>query len=412
MRNHHGVRWMSVLLCLVMLMPAWNAAADPLSEGVTAYYVVEKENVCFRDGAGSNYDTIAHFPIYTVVQGVTESIGTDRQVWYMVEADVELYGMGTVRRTGFVRNDMVRVMTGVEVQSYLQNGGLFMGGTNNTENSTGGNTTVYTGAGAPATGYEIVQVDGSAYLRGGSTTQATLLAKLPNGTMVRYLGSEMGSEGVAWHRVSYFEVEGYIRSDLMRAATEYEVRAGGGALPTPTPAPTAPLPNAPTYETVNATGNVYLRARASTEGNSLAALPGGTVVYYIDWEQGRDGFVWHQVRAGSLVGFVRGDLLRASTNAEILAVGGATPMPTPPPTPAPTSTPPMTHEVVKAFGNVYMRGGPSTRDEKVGNVPGGALVKYQDWTRGTDDMIWHRVQYGAANGFIRSDLLRAATSQE
>jgi uncharacterized protein YgiM (DUF1202 family) len=178
-----------------------------------------------------------------------------------------------------------------------------------------------------------------------------------------------------WSRVRVEGTIGFIRSDFLAVAGA-PVSATAGII-TDSATPTSAASD--TVLVLMTSGNVRIRAGASTDDRILTLLSPGTNVNIL--EHNPTG--WSRVRFGNIEGFISSEFL--------LPLGS--PLPS-------TSAAPI--QSLRTVGEVRLRSGPSTNHNVLDLLPLGSRV----------DVIaqsgnWSEVRVTATNqvGFIRSDLL-------
>lgn len=192
------------------------------------------------------------------------------------------------------------------------------------------------------------------------------------------------------------------------------------------------------YDVINA-DNVAFRVGPSSDEGSIAHFAAGTVVTRTGETHGKDGYIWYKVEAtvelygvGVRVreGYVRSDLTRAITPQEEYnyvtygthpngstvnnpgsGSGTATPTPTPPPSGSTLNpTDGQTLYVNVSSGSAYIRTSASTTSAWLAKLQNGAAMTYLNKVAGNDGFIWFYVNANGTLGYIRSDLVRLASS--
>ncbi|HML45724.1 MAG TPA: SH3 domain-containing protein [Clostridia bacterium] len=384
------MRWLCLGLAVMMVLSAVPSVGSPAAAAALIYDVINADNVAFRIGPSSDEGSIAHFTAGTVVTRIGEVYGSDKYVWYKVEAAVELYGAGIRVREGYVRSDLTRAITEQEEYNYV-NFGLHPNGTTGT--GTGTPTVTPTPTPAPS-GSGINPTDGqtlyvnvtSAYIRTSASTSSAWLTKLQNGAAMTYLDKGTGSDGYVWFYVNAGGTLGYIRSDL--------VRLGASATPTATPTPQA---TTLTQYVVNVSRNAYLRAEPNAASNAVALLPNGTVVSETANVRGSDGYVWRYVTYGSQKGYIRSDLLKAGGSVTVTA--------------SPTPKPSYKYLYVSTDA-APLRSSASTSATLLALMPVSTIIQYVGTVTDAAGTTWFEARHVDTQGFVLGSLVREATTAE
>lgn len=151
-----------------------NPAAD-----IGRTLTINVSTVNIRSGAGPSFSILGRLDKDTAIVPTSYSTGTDGMVWYAFQYTSSL--------VGYIRSD------------YL-NGSA---------------------AGTDLSGNVAIKAGGT-NLRSGAGSSFTVVTKLDRDTIVTIVGSGTDSNNVLWYRVTYLNVSGYVRSDLVRQLTTSE----------------------------------------------------------------------------------------------------------------------------------------------------------------------------------------------
>lgn len=152
---------------------------DPSSD-IGRTLAVDVATVNIRSGPGTNYSIVGRLDRNAAVIPQAYHNGTDGMVWYSFQFDA--------KTTGYIRYDYLR--GGVASTTELSgNVAIKAGGTN---------------------------------LRSGAGDSFSVKAKLDRDLIVTIVGSGTDSKNVLWYRVTYENLSGYVRSDLVRQLTTSE----------------------------------------------------------------------------------------------------------------------------------------------------------------------------------------------
>lgn len=213
-----------------------------------------------RSGAGTGYALISGCPSVengTQLKVIDQLCGTDGGVWYKVIVNSKY--------TGYVKGNLVISVNTVAYSSWI-------------------------GCARSTTG--VVNVRSSA-----STSSAVIsgYSQLKNGDCFSVIGQKEGTDGYLWFYVRIMGLYyGYIRSDLVSHGTISESNSGYASW---------------TGVTKSTTGTVNMRSGAGTSTSIVVSLANGVGVEVIGTKNGTDGYVWYQVKYGTINGYIRSDLI-------------------------------------------------------------------------------------------------------
>ena len=155
--------------------------SDP-GQDIGKSLVVNTGSVNIRSNAGTNYSIVGKVDKGTVIVPLSYATGTDGLVWYKFQ-----FNNTTI---GYIRYDF---LTGTSVNNSISgNVAIRAGGTN---------------------------------LRSGAGETFGLIARLEKDMIVTITGSGRDSGDQLWYRVTYNNLSGYVRSDLVRQLTAAEDQA-------------------------------------------------------------------------------------------------------------------------------------------------------------------------------------------
>ena len=181
--------------------PTSLATATPEPPQVSGYGVVIGDGVPFRQMQSEFSRIIDHLAEGTVVY-VTGQTGGDGQYWHSVNHE---------NRWGYIRTDLVRMMTIAEEEAYLESQRV---------TPTPATTNLpFDASGMSSYGY----VDASSVnWRENASTGAKKVGELKRYAFCLVLGSEHVN-GVTWYQVSYGDKTGYIHGDFFKQMTISEL---------------------------------------------------------------------------------------------------------------------------------------------------------------------------------------------
>ena len=237
---------------------------------------------------------------------------------------------------------------------------------------------------APATTTATVNTtSGGLNMRSEASTSSAKLTTIPRGATVTVL-----EKGSTWSRVSYSGYTGYVMNQYLKFSGDATPTTAPTTAPTgaPTSAPTATAAptSAPSGDkaTVNtSSGNLNMRASASTSSAKLTTIPRGATVTVLE-----KGSTWSRISYSGYTGYVMTQYLKFS--------GDATP--TTAPTQAPVD-PTGVKALVNTTSKLNMRSAQSTSSSVVTQIPGGSTIDMISY--GSD---WSKVQYDGYTGYVAS----------
>lgn len=160
---------------------------------------------------------------------------------------------------------------------------------------------------------------------------------------------------------------------------------------------------------VTAITNAKVRSQASTDSDVVGSVASGASLSTSGETTGSDGKVWYQVTVGGQTGYIRSDLVSASssglTQEEVERENSYTE----------TSATVSDTDVTKATvteSSVNVRKGPSSTDAKVTGLKAGAVVEVTGEAVGADGKTWYQVNADGKSGFIRADLVEASAGSD
>ena len=259
--------------------------------GTTGYAMVTKNDVQVRSSpAGSVSDKVNATAVVKITELKTASDGYQY-------AFVEYTAAGGATKNGWIRSDMMRLMTPDEINQYL-----------NPVTPPPPTSTPTQVTGFMKTNVPYVP------LLAWPNIGASPVAILPNaGTVVYVQQQEFGQDKNTWCFVNYNGSLGYILYNYLTPMTTAEVNKylNDSKAPVPTPAPTY-SPNAFSGYALLVKNSVNFRSGASGSASVLRQLKQGTIVRVIN-EVSAEGYTWYQCESGGVTGYLRGDMISPLT---------------------------------------------------------------------------------------------------
>lgn len=268
------------------------------------------------------------------------------------------------------------------------------------------------GTPAPLPGYPTVPPQAAGgyikLIKGGVNLRQTAggktIASLARDTVMPYYGFTQ-SGGYGWYYVLSPQGAGYIRSD-MAIVTD----ANGGVVQ-PSPLPTA-APGTTTGYVVTTLTGVNLRRYARTDAEVLKVVGKQVVLPIVGMSLQGEGYYWFNVRAESLVGYIRSDCARQLTAQEVTDyLAGKLPPVTPLPSPGGDPTGAIGH-LITIMSSVNIRMSPSL-DAKVLSQTGNKGVVLPYFSAITSSgRLWYRISFASQTAYILGSTVRIMTPEE
>ena len=175
----------------------------------------------------------------------------------------------------------------------------------------------------------------SGKVRSDASTSADVTFCVTENESVAILSETKGKDGKTWYQIAVGDSVGYIRSDLV-TKSDKKITVSDSLVPKKTQESSSsvkkdtnkettdnPSKNNTNSTTTNSATNtitqgnlgvikgtnVRIRKEASTNSGIASVLEIGTIINILAEGKASDGQVWYQIKAGSLTGFVRGDLV-------------------------------------------------------------------------------------------------------
>ncbi len=364
-RKNRSVRLLCLLLAVALLSPALSSEAS----GVSAKYMyTTMNNVMLRPKPGTT-DYIDRLPVNWPLEKLQE-VASGGETWYQVKAK-STPTFPTREYTGYVRADVVRMMTEAEEKSYLS-----------------GTSAPVSEGSVPTAGTTAVVNVTTEWL--SQTPDGAHLVGLLKGTQLSVLETPADTVN-GWYKVSVSGYVGYIK------ASSIKILAAGESAGTETQTGYVKLTKA----------NVNLRRTPG--GESLTQVPKGTILPFYGAPTTRAGYQWVYVLYNGIRGYVRGDCY-TYTDAAGKPVTG--------PTPAPVTTPVVTEApVVSTSGSIRLiKGGVNLRKTPGGTslmqMARGLVLAYKGSPTSYGGYQWVNAQHPTTGtwGYVRSDCYEFVTS--
>ena len=291
--------------------PSPEITATPAPQGVNTYALVLADGTAVRSNTDDYAALQTRLSANTVVYVSQRISGGSGVLWYDIT-----YGES---QWGYVHEDQLRLMSDEEVAAYLES---LATPTPSPEPTP---TPVPTETPAPQELriYARVLRDGTP-LRGNPTGDAKIQEILSAEDVVYIFQSQISADGMTWYLAQYSGQWGYIRADLVRLMGEQETQdylaALEAELATPTPMPqTTPEPVGPDSTSAYAKlikDAVNLRRTPSASGTSLGRIAINTLLL-VTGEEYDGTYTWYQVNYNGQDGYVRSDMCKMLTIAEL-----------------------------------------------------------------------------------------------
>lgn len=363
MRKNKGISFILMsLVCILLLLPVCQVHAA----GATG--TVKNRILNVRTKPTTSSSIVCKLSQGTKVTITAETTGSDGMKWYAVS-----FTYNGASKSGYVRGDLVTVSGTIP----------------------GSGTSTSAAAGTSLTDAESLYVNvSSARVRGSASTSSAIVAGLSKGSQVKQEGSQTGTDGKLWIKVSFTKDgasgSGYIRSDLLTA--------------------TAPAGAVPAAATVNTTDKsaesaadgdllyvsataVRVREHAGTSYTIVANLLQGDQVKQLKIKTGDDGKKWTKVsftiNETKYNGYIRTDYLTTKGSG--------------------TGNAQDESEYRYVTTGVRVRERAGTSYKVIANLLEGDQVKFKKTKTGDDGKEWTKVTFTINEthfeGYIRSDYL-------
>ncbi|MBQ7849083.1 MAG: SH3 domain-containing protein, partial [Clostridia bacterium] len=199
-------------------------------------------------------------------------------------------------------------------------------------------------------------------LRGNPDNMGYPQTILDEGKVVYIFQSQIAADGMTWYLVQYSGQWGFVRADLVRLMGEEETNEYLASLEaemaTPTPMPqVTPEPVGPESTSAYAKlikDAVNLRRTPSTSGTSLGRIARDTLLLVLGEED--DGtYTWYQVDYNGETGYVRSDMAKVLTIAELQEYLASQTQTTPAPNAGVSTTPNSSNNVSHVIGGTPLK---------------------------------------------------------
>ena len=346
--------------------PSKTATPSPTStpDTTTTYSHLKmiKTDVALRATPGGK--VLERLKIDTVVPVIGPALKASNYTWYPVRA-----ADGT---TGYVRGDCVLPC----------NADGSIGSSSGSSGSTDAAPTATPTPAPSATpdngiyGYVQITMD-KTFIR-ASMNGNKLFRVEKKGGIYPMWGQQGNKNNYVWYPIVINGVNGWVRSDCAKIVDQ----TGATAAPTATPAPTDNT-QASSY-VITILDNVFLRASASKDANTVAKVSLGTVMAY-NATTNAGGYRWYRVIHDNKEVWVRGDCIKVMTQAEYDAwLEQHTPSNTP------------ATEVIKGYVKT-IADRVNIRDKANGSTTGkqiaksGTVLPYTE-TRTVNNVVWYYIK--------------------
>ena len=173
----------------------------------TGYAVILMDGAPMRQQMNSNAQYIAVLYQGDVVSVLRQSTADDGESWCLIQNGMYL---------GYVRRDMLRQMTDMEIVEYLE-------ANHSRPTATPVVTATPRAQSAMASCWGIIKPDRANLRSEASLTAGTSLRLMSRNEFVQVQGSFLGDDGQVWDQVMYNGLVGYIRADYVQILTQGEL---------------------------------------------------------------------------------------------------------------------------------------------------------------------------------------------
>lgn len=382
--TYRGKNWRGRLVCLLLAMallsPGLGAEAEALS---TKYMYTTTGNVMFRPQPGTS-DYIDRLSSGWPLELLSETTANN-DLWYQVKAR-STPTFPNREYTGYVRANVVRMMTPAEETAYLA-GSLVTaapgGGANPTQNPT------------VQAGYVKLNKH-NVNLR--ITPGGESITQVPINTILPFYGIPATRAGYQWVYVVYNGIWGYVRGDCYTFTD-----ASGNPAAGPTALPTTPPSGATEPPIVSTTGTIRLtkggvNLRKTPGGESVLQMANGLTLSYSGQPLAYGGYQWVYAKhpTTGTWGYVRSDCY-------VIVTSGGDPTPTTPPAGS-------VGYIITTIGNLNVRTAPGMNATTFTQLPNaGVTFPYKGIVSG-GGREWYHIIYNNRSAYILTIYARVATA--
>ena len=382
--TYNGKNWRGRLICLLLAMALLSPGLGAEAEALSAKYMYTTlSNVMFRPQPGTT-DYIDRLPSGWPLERLSETT-VNGDLWYQVKAK-STPTFPSREYTGYVRANVVRMMTAAEETAYLA-------GTGVTPSPSGGVTP--TQAPAELTGYVKLNKYNVNLRR---TPGGESMTQIPINTILPFYGLPLTRAGYQWVYVVYNGIWGYVRGDCYTFTD-----ASGNPAPAPSSQPTPPPTNVTEPPVVSPSGTIRLtkggvNLRKTPGGESLLQMPNGMTLNYSGQPVSYGGYQWvyAQHAATGTWGYVRSDCY-------VIVTSGSTPAPTAPPSGS-------VGYIITTIGTLNVRTSPSLNATTFTQLPNaGVTFPYSGIVSG-GGREWYHITYNNRSAYILTTYARVTTA--
>ena len=204
--------------------------------------------------------------------------------------------------------------------------------------------------------------DGDSNIRSTPSLSGKDIGTLPQGASATYLGqTSVDNRGVAWYRISYGGVTGWVSSMYTTLSDSY---SSSGAV-------------------YASDGDSYIRSTPSLYGTQVGMLPQGSSAAYLGQTSvDNRGVAWYMISYGGVTGWVSSMYTTLSGSYSYNSGSGT---------------------VYASDGDSYIRSTPSLYGTQVGMLPQGTTATYLGQTSVDNrGVAWYMISYGNVTGWVSS----------
>ena len=191
----------------ILATPTPAATPENTPIPFTGYALILMDGVPMRQQMNSNAQIISVLNAGTVISVLRQNTAEDGASWCLIQSGMYL---------GYVRRDMLRQMTDMEIVTYLE-------ANHSRPTATPAVTPTPRAQSAMASCWGIIKPDRANLRSEPSLTVGTSLRLMSRNEFVQVQGSFLGDDGEVWQQVMFNGLVGYLRADYVQILTQGEL---------------------------------------------------------------------------------------------------------------------------------------------------------------------------------------------
>ena len=224
-----------------------------------------------------------------------------------------------------------------------------------------------------------------ANVRSGAGTSYTVVMALTKGTVVDVKESKKGTDNYTWYKIKYDGKTGWVRKDCI-------------SIKDPKPA-TTETTYTNTKGKITSESGAYMRSGAGTNYDKVAVLAKDTEVTVKSSKKADDGYKWYKVKYDGKTGWVRGDLMKITTQSTTQSSDNG-------------KSYTNTIGTVKPSDGANLRKKASTKSDIIEVLAKGTVVTVTYSKTASDGYKWYKVKHKGNTGWVKGTLLKISKKQQ